>query len=152
MNFSTISIASSGLTAQRLRMDVISDNIANAETTRTVEGGPFKRSRVILKPLGGNTEQANFSIFPKALDKGLGNGVKVDSIEKDDAKPRLVYDPSHPDAIKSGPKEGYVEMPNVILVNEMVDLISAQRAYEANTTVVNGAKDIFLKSLEISKF
>ncbi len=146
--FSSINIASSGMTAERLRSDVIADNIANASTTRTAEGGPFRRSRVILKP---RTEQPYWRspFLPDMLDGGAGKGVRVVSVEKDDAKPRLVYDPTHPDAIKSGERAGYVEMPNVNIVTEMVDLIAASRAYEANASIVNGSKAMFMKALEI---
>lgn len=149
--FSSINIAASGLTAQRLRQDVIADNIANASTTRTPEGGPFRRSRVIVRP---RVEQPYFKgpFVPNRLDNGVGNGVRVVGIEKDmDAELRLVYDPTHPDAIKSGPREGYVEYPNVNPVNEMVDLISATRSYEANVAVVNNARTMFLRALEIGR-
>jgi flagellar basal-body rod protein FlgC len=149
--FSSINIAASGLTAQRLRQDVIADNIANATTTRTPEGGPFRRSRVIVRP---RVEQPYFKgpFVPNRLDNGVGNGVRVVGIEKDmDAELRLVYDPTHPDAIESGPREGYVEYPNVNAVNEMVDLISATRSYEANVAVVNNARTMFLRALEIGR-
>jgi flagellar basal-body rod protein FlgC len=149
--FSSINTAASGLTAQRLRQDVIADNIANATTTRTPEGGPFRRSRVIVRP---RVEQPYFKgpFVPDRLDNGVGKGVRVVGIEKDmDAELRLVYDPTHPDAIKSGPREGYVEYPNVNPVNEMVDLISATRSYEANVAVVNNARTMFLRALEIGR-
>jgi len=88
--------------------------------------------------------------LPASLDNGIGKGVRVVSIEKDhDAKPKLVWDPTHPDAIKSGPMKGYVEMPNVNIVNEMVDMIDASRAYEANVAVIDGSKSMFLKALQI---
>lgn len=146
--FGSINIASSGMTAERLRSDVIADNIANASTTRTAEGGPFRRSRVVLRP---RTEQPYWRspFLPESMDGGVGKGVRVVGVEKDDAKPRLVYDPTHPDAIKTGPRQGYVEMPNVNVVTEMVDLIAASRAYEANAAIVNGSKAMFLKALEI---
>lgn len=149
--FSSINIAASGLSAQRTRLDVISDNIANVDTTRTPEGGPFRRSRVIFRP---RVEQPYWRspFLPEQLDNGIGKGVRVVKIEKDrDAKPKLVYDPTHPDAIKSGPQKGYVEMPNVNIVEEMVDMISASRAYEANVAVVNGSKAMFARALEIGR-
>jgi len=149
--FSSINTASSGLTAQRLRLDVIADNIANANTTRTAEGGPYRRSRVIMKT---RVDQPHWKgpFVPADLDNGVGKGVRVESIEKDfDAELRLVYDPTHPDAIKVGPKAGYVEYSNVNVVNEMVDMISASRAYEANVAVVNGSKAMFMKALEIGR-
>jgi flagellar basal-body rod protein FlgC len=148
--FSSINIAATGMTAERLRTDVISDNIANASTTRTAEGGPFKRSRVILRP---RTESPYYRLpfRPAEMDNGIGKGVIVDGIEKDDSPPRLVYDPTHPDALKTGPNAGYVEMPNVNIVTEMVDLIAASRAYEANAAMADGSKAMFLKALEIGR-
>jgi len=90
--------------------------------------------------------------LPTALDNGIGKGVRVVSVEKDtDKKPKLVYDPTHPDAIQTGPKTGYVEMPNVNVVEEMVDMISASRSYEANLAVVNGSKAMFMRALEIGR-
>lgn len=149
--FSSINTASSGLTAQRLRLDVISDNIANADTTRTADGGPYRRSRVILK---GKVDQPywNSPFQPKDLDNGVGRGVKVDKIEKDmDTELRMVWDPTHPDAIKTGPQKGYVEYPNVNPVTEMVNMISASRAYEANVSVIEGTKAMFNKALDIGR-
>jgi flagellar basal-body rod protein FlgC len=148
--YTSINIAASGLAAERLRSDVIADNIANASTTRTAEGGPFKRSRVILRPMNAQP-YFRLPFQPESLDNGAGLGVRVASVEKDDAPPRLVYDPTHPDAIKTGPKAGYVEMPNVNIVTEMVDLIAASRAYEANSTMANGSKAMFMKALEIGR-
>ena len=149
--FSSINTAASGLTVQRLRQDVIANNIANATTTRTSEGGPFRRSRVIVRP---RVDQPYWRspFTPARLNNGVGKGVRVVEIQKDyDSDPRLVYDPEHPDAIKSGPRAGYVEMPNVNVVNEMVDLISASRSYEANIAVINGAKTMFQQALNIAR-
>jgi flagellar basal-body rod protein FlgC len=148
--FTSIRIAASGMTAERLRSDVISDNIANASTTRTPEGGPFRRSRVILRPMNAQP-YFRLPFQPESFDSGAGKGVRVASVEKDDSPPRLAYDPTHPDAIKVGPKTGYVEMPNVNIVTEMVDMIAASRAYEANSTMANGSKAMFLKALEIGR-
>ena len=149
--FTSINIAATGMAAERLRSDVISNNIANASTTRTQEGGAFKKSSVILRPVSDQSAQWRSPFTPSALDNGPGKGVKVLEIRKDTSQGRLVYDPDHPDAIKSGPNAGYVEYPNVNIVNEMVDLISASRAYEANATVVDGAKDMFKAALEIGR-
>ncbi len=149
--FSSINIAGSGLTAERLRLDVIADNIANVNTTRTTEGGPFRRSRVIF---ASRVEQPYWRspFLPGYLQDAVGQGVRVKSVEKDYATDtRLVYDPTHPDAIKTGPKTGYVEYPNVNIVNEMVDMIEANRAYEANSAVIAGTKAMFLKALEIGR-
>ncbi|HUZ18764.1 MAG TPA: flagellar basal body rod protein FlgC, partial [Spirochaetia bacterium] len=121
--FSSINIAATGLTAQRTRLDVISNNIANVDTTRTPEGGPFRRSRVIFRPRVSEPYWRS-PFLPQALDNGIGKGVRIVAIEKDmSAKPKLVWDPTHPDAVKTGPLKGYVEMPNVNIVNEMVDMI-----------------------------
>lgn len=147
--FSVINTSSTGLTASRLRLDVISDNIANANTTRTTEGGAFRRSRVILKPRDDNPKFRT-PFTPEALSPKVGSGVRVFKVEKDlETKTRLIYDPSHPDAIAYGPKSGYVEMPNVNVVTEMVDMIEASRAYEANSTVVQTAKAMFGRALDI---
>ena len=149
--FTTINTAASGLTAERLRLDVISDNIANANTTRTAEGGPYRRSRVIFRP---RTDQPYWRspFLPEALRNKIGSGVRVSGIEKDrDAELVLKWDPTHPDAVKTGPKTGYVELPNVNVVSEMVDMISASRAYEANAAVIDGSKSMFRRALEIGR-
>ena len=149
--FSSINIAASGLSAQRTRLDVISNNIANVDTTRTAEGGPFRRSRVIFRPKVQEPYWRS-PFLPETMDNGLGKGVRIVEIDKDlDGDPKLVYDPTHPDAIKTGPQKGYVEMPNVNIVEEMVDMISASRSYEANVAVVNGSKSMFMKALEIGR-
>jgi flagellar basal-body rod protein FlgC len=148
--FTSINIAATGMSVERLRTDVISDNIANASTTRTQEGGPFRRSRVVLRPIK-STPYFRLPFQPASFDEGAGQGVRVSAVEKDDSPPRLVYDPTHPDAIKTGPKAGYVEMPNVNIVTEMVDMIAASRAYEANSAIANGSKAMFLKALEIGR-
>ena len=149
--FSSINTASSGLTAQRTRLDVIANNIANANTTRTTEGGPFRRSRVIFRPRVSQPYWRG-PYLPEYLDNGVGRGVRIVKIDEDyDSEPRLVYDPTHPDAIKTGPRIGYVEFPNVNVVNEMVDMISASRSYEANVAVINGSKSMFMKALDIAR-
>lgn len=148
--FGGIATSSSGLSAQQLRLDVISNNLANASTTRTADGGPFQRSRVIFRPIVSQPYWRS-PFLPESLDNGIGKGVRVNKVEKDTSPPRLVYDPTHPDAIKTGPKAGYVEMPNVNVVNEMVDMIDASRAYEANVTLINGSKAMFSKALEIGR-
>jgi len=149
--FTSINTAASGLTAQRLRQDVISNNIANATTTRTPDGGPFRRSRVVLQPRV-NQPYWKSPFTPNRLDNGVGQGVRVVEVQEDyDSDPRLVWDPEHPDAIKTGARAGYVEMPNVNIVNEMVDMISASRSYEANIAVVNGAKSMFQQAINIAR-
>jgi flagellar basal-body rod protein FlgC len=147
--FSSINIATTGLSANRVRLDVIADNMANVNTTRTTEGGPFKRSRVIMRPMVQSPYWRS-PFLPDILDNGIGRGVRVAEIQKDrSTEPRFVYDPDHPDAILSGPREGYVEMPNVDIVTEMVDMISATRSYEANAAIIEGSKAMFQRALDI---
>lgn len=141
--FNTLKISATGLSAERLRMDLIADNIANAETTRTENGGPYRRKLAVFTP------QKNFeSILQRELEV---EGVKVQRIIEDKSPFKLVYNPGHPDAIKEGPQQGYVAMPNVDIVTEMVDMIGATRAYEANVTALNAAKSMALKALEIGR-
>jgi len=147
--FTSINIAASGMSAERTRLDVISDNIANSSTTRTEEGGPFRRSRVVMRPRVDSPYWRS-PFLPKGMDNGIGNGVRIHEIQKDNTtEPRYIFDPTHPDAILTGRWEGYVEMPNVDIVTEMVDMISASRAYEANAAIIDGAKAMFTKALEI---
>ena len=140
--------SASALTAQRLRMDVISSNIANAETTRAgfVNGQfvPYKRKMVVLEP-----SQQNFSsLLNQQMGMGTNSqGVRVAKITEDQTPTKLVYNPTHPDADANG----YVNMPNVDVQKEMVDMISASRSYEANVTAINASKAMFLKALEIGK-
>lgn len=150
--FRSINIASTGLTAQRLKMDVISNNIANANTTRSTEAdGPYKRRRVVMQPINLRTRWKS-PVYPFGLRPGEGEGVRVVKVERDDNTPvRLVYDPGHPDAIKTGPKQGYVEYPNVNIVSEMVDMIAASRAYEANVQMINGSKTMFQNAMMIGR-
>ncbi len=148
--FTSINIAASGMSAERLRTDVISDNIANASTTRTQDDGAFRRSRVVLSQKENGIDWRT-PFTPEEIERGPGKGVKVMSVEKDNSELRLVYDPTHPDAIKSGPKTGYVEYPNVNIVTEMVDLIAASRSYEANSSVIQGSKEMFMRALEIGR-
>jgi flagellar basal-body rod protein FlgC len=147
--FTSINIASSGMGSQRFRADVIADNMANVNTTRTNEGGVFRRTRVIMRP---RVQQPYWRspFLPQMLDNGPGQGVRVARIEKDNANPlRRVYDPTHPDRILDGPDKDYVLYPNVDVVTEMVDLIEANRSYEANAQVVEGYKSMFQRALEI---
>lgn len=137
--FSSMQISTSGLTAERLRLDTIANNLANINTTRTAEGGPYRRQTLIFaekleKAIGGR-------------DKFRGAGVEVVEIRQDQGETRRVYNPSHPDA----GEDGYVHYPNINIVNEMVDLITATRAYEANITAINAAKTMALKALEIGR-
>src|SRR4030042_6785372 len=146
--FTELNIASTGLTAQRLRMDLISSNLANAGTTRTPEGGPYRRKRAIFAPVNIRPFYKS-PLVPGRIDHGAGKGVRVVKIEDDQSPFRLVYDPTHPDAIKTGPKTGYVEMPNINIVMEMTGLISASRSYEANVQMTNNEKSMFKRALEL---
>jgi flagellar basal-body rod protein FlgC len=147
--FSSINIAATGLSAQRVRLDVIADNMANVNTTRTAEGGPFRRSRVIMRPRVESPYWRS-PFLPDSLDNGIGRGVRVAEIQKDYAtENHFRWDPTHPDAIKSGPREGYVELSNVDIVTEMVDMISASRSYEANASIIEGSKAMFQRALDI---
>lgn len=148
--FTTINTAATGLTAQRTRLDVIADNIANVNTTRTDAGGAFRRKRVVFSSRAENPYWRG-PFVPDYLDNGVGRGVRIVSIEEDlDSEPRMVYDPEHPDAILTGRWAGYVAYPNVNIVNEMVDMIAASRSYEANAAVIDGSKSMFTKALQIA--
>lgn len=135
-----LEISATGLTAQRLRLNVVAENLANAETTRTAEGGPYRRKLVVFgaEPAGD---------FAAALNGVQASTVKVLSVEESPEAPRMVLQPSHPDANA----EGYVMLPNINPVLEMVDLLAATRAYEANVTAVQAAKSMASKALEIGR-
>lgn len=148
--FTSINIAATGMSVERLRTDVISNNIANATTTRTQEGGAYRKQSVIVEPIASSNPQWRFPFVDSELDNGPGKGVRVREIVKDSEQGRMVYNPRHPDAIQSGPNKGYVEYPNVNIVNEMVNMISANRAYEANSSVIQGGKEMFASALEIA--
>jgi len=149
--FSSINIAATGLSAERVRLDVIADNMANVNTTRTNEGGPFRRSRVIMRPRVESPYWRS-PFLPKSLDNGIGRGVRVLEVQKDNTtENKLRWDPTHPDAIKSGPEQGYVKLPNVDVVTEMVDMIAASRSYEANASIIEGSKSMFQRALDIGR-
>ena len=142
--FSAMNVSSSALAAERTRMNLISSNLANANATRTPEGGPYKRKDAIFAATPVENR------FSRALDGATAQQVRkveVTAIIEDQSQPRLQYDPSHPDA----DPQGYVAMPNVNVVEEMADMIGATRAYEANITAVQAAKSMALKTLEIGK-
>lgn len=143
--FGALDTAASGLTAQRLRLDVISQNMANANTTRTENGGAYKRKTVVFEQVQNDANSFS-SILNKKQQSG-NNGVRVAKIVEDESQGTLVYDPGHADANA----EGYVEMPNVNIVDEMVNMISASRSYEANINSFNSMQAMFTKALEIGK-
>lgn len=144
--FGALDTSASGMTAERLRTDIIAQNIANVNTTRDADGNVYRRKLVVF-------EEKQKNSFTDVLNSALGSrtnsskGVKVSQIVEDESEGRMVYDPSHPDAND----EGYVMYPNVNTVTEMTDLIDASRAYEANVTALNATKSMALKALEIGK-
>ncbi len=140
--FNTFKVSSSALKANTIRLNTISSNLANIETSSTPEGGPYKKKSVYF-------ESQDLS-FQKELEGNMKNavqGVKVTKILEDDSPARKVYNPSHPDARE----DGYVEMPNINVLKEMVDMMSATRAYQANVTTIKSAKRMALKALEIGR-
>ncbi|MBX5441434.1 MAG: flagellar basal body rod protein FlgC [Solirubrobacteraceae bacterium] len=147
--FDSLSISASGLTAERLRMDVTAENLANAQSTRGPDGQPYRRKAVVLASTGddGGFATALARAQGRTGAGRSGGGVEVVAIVEDDQPGRRVYDPGHPDA----DEQGYVTMPNVDTVTEMVDLISASRSYEANVTAMQTAKQMFGKTLELLK-
>jgi flagellar basal-body rod protein FlgC len=141
--FDAIDISASGLTADRTRMDVTAENLANAETTRTATGQPYQRQEVVLQQSGG---------FQAALAGAMGQsptagGVQVAGIVNDPTPDQLVYDPGNPDANN----KGYVKMPNVNSVTEMVDMIDESRSYEADVTAMDTSKTMYQKTLDLLK-
>ncbi len=146
--FDAIDVAGSGLAAERLRMDVTAGNLANAQTTQGADGQPYRRREVVLQEA-----QAGGQSFGSMLSSAVAgtssaspvNGVQVAGVVEDPDAPRRVYDPGHPDA----DAQGYVTLPNVNPVTEMVDLIGASRSYEANVTAMQAAKQLFSKTLEL---
>ena len=139
--FSALNIHTSGLTAERFRMDTISTNIANAETTRTEEGGPYIRKIAVF------SEQLKQEINRSGQSKRISAGVKAVAVVNSEEEIPRVYRPEHPDA----DEEGYLSMPNVNLMTEMIDMMVSRRAYEANLTALNTSKAILMKTLEIGR-
>ncbi len=138
MDFTSFKISASALSANKTRMDVVSANLANINTTRTAAGGPYKRQDVVFKsePVNG---------FEGQLKSAMG--VEVVKIEEDSGPPRLVHNPSHPDADENG----NVAMPNINLMQEMVDMMLATRSFEANANAISASKAMFLKALDIGR-
>jgi flagellar basal-body rod protein FlgC len=140
-NFPPLEISSSGLRAERVRMEVIANNIANANSTRSQDGGPYQRRQVVFETVINESMDGTESV-----DSGFG-GVRVAGIRPDGSAPIMAYQPGHPDATP----EGYVALPNVNLANEMVDLISANRGYEANLRVMRSFREMFQRTLTLLK-
>lgn len=142
---SSLNISGSALTAQKLRMDIISSNMANATTTRTENGEPYRRKMVVFSPIAQNN---SFEGIFNSLSKNENTpGVEVSAIVEDQRPLKPVYNPSHPDADANG----YVMMPNVDTMEEMIDMMSATRSYEANVTTLNAIKQMAAKALEIGR-
>ena len=130
--FLSLKVSASALEAQKVRLNVIASNVANVNSTKIPEGGPYKRKDVVFR---------SFMYDESSV------GVDIPRVVEDDRPPRLVFDPAHPDADASG----YVSMPNVNIIEEMVNMLAASRAYEANLTLISTYKDMFLKTLDITK-
>ena len=160
--FDTMQISATGLSAQRRKLNAIASNIANADTTRTDEGGPYKRKRVIMmeapQPKRFDTillEQQNKltntnpghlpAAEPRSFAELLGSGVETQEVREEPVEPRMVYDPAHPDARE----DGYVLYPDINIVTEIVDMITSSRAYEANVTTLDASKNMFSRALDI---
>lgn len=162
--FSGLEISASGMRAQRIRQNAISSNLANAETSRTADGGPYRRQFVVFTAdsdqrdirllnkepslQGAQTEGGHLPIPPANFprdERFFGNGVSVVEIREDSRPPKMVYDPAHPDADENG----YVAMPNVNIIEEMTDMIAATRAYEANVTAFNATKSMAMQALQL---
>lgn len=144
--FGAFDINASGMTAQRFRMDIISENVANANTTRTQNGTPYVRKVVTFAER--DTQTPFHHVLNTARDRYSGQGVKVDGVYQDkESEMKMVYDPSHPDADENG----YVTYPNVNIITEMTNLIDASRGYEANATAFSASKTIALQGLNIGK-
>ncbi|NLL12984.1 MAG: flagellar basal body rod protein FlgC [Fibrobacter sp.] len=161
---SGLEISASGMRAQRIRQNAISSNLANAETTRTDTGGPYRRKFVVFTAdsdrrdirllnkevalAGSSTQENHLKIPPENFprdERFFGNGVNVAEIREDSRPPRMVYDPAHPDA----DEKGYVAMPNINIIEEMTDMIAATRAYEANVTAFNAMKGMYQQALSL---
>ena len=141
----SMNISASGMTAERLRMDVIANNLANVNTTHTPQGGPYRRQIVSFAPSGSSFADTLGALTGTGDSKA--GGVVVQSITADQSPFKRVYEPGHPDA----DRQGYVSMPNIDTVTEMVDMMSATRAYEADVTAINAVKAMAMKALEIGR-
>ncbi|GAB6109240.1 flagellar basal body rod protein FlgC [Fusibacter bizertensis] len=143
--FNSINVSASGLTAERLRMDLIAENIANSNVTRTASGTPYRRKVAVFRAQEANSFEQLLNTA--SGNSSVGNGVEIAGIVEDQSDFKKEYNPTHPDADENG----YVNLPNVEVVNEMINLIAASRAYEANITAVNTTKTMAMKALEIGK-
>ena len=150
---STINIIGSGITAQHLRLDVISENVTNINTTRTEEGGPYRRKMVVFEAVSGRDTFRD--AMARAMSGAASNagvnptagGVRVTEIVEDESPMKIVYDPTHPDA----DEDGYLELPNVDMVKEMADAMAATRAFASDVTAFNTLKSVISSGLEIGR-
>lgn len=142
--FNSINISTSALNAEKTRVDIISKNMASVNITRATGGMPYRRQMVVFEENKPNLFENYLSKYKNNANTG---GVKISKIVEDDSPFKLVYEPGHPDADENG----YLKMPNVDIVKEMVDLISAQRSYDANITAINSSKSMLMKALEIGR-
>lgn len=141
---SSLDISGSGMTAQKYRMNIVAQNLANANTTRTAEGGPYRRKLVVLTEVGG---QSSFASALNSASGEMAGGVKVTEVVDDTDDFKMEYDPTHPDADENG----YVSLSNVDTMEEMVDMMSASRMFESNVMAFNAMKSMATKALEIGK-
>jgi len=148
--FDVLDVSSSGLTAQRMRLETISSNIANASTTRTPAGGPYARQDIVFKTADvtskGGSQSAFGDVFSALSDEGP-QGVQVSEILEDKQAPQLRFEPNHPDA----DADGYVHYPNINIITEMVNMVEATRSYEANLTMMNASKSLALQAIDLGK-
>jgi flagellar basal-body rod protein FlgC len=151
--FKAMDVAAGGMSAERFKLDLISDNIANVNTTKTADGTPYLRKMAVITP-----KDAPQFVLPCGLGDSEeasagGGGVEVSGFQVDTTENavRYVYDPSHPDAIKEGKYQGYVAMPNINIITEMTEMMKATRAFEANSTIIESAKSMAMKALQMGK-
>lgn len=149
--FNTFDVASSGMTAQRKMMDITTANIANVNTTETADGTPFRRMVAVMSQKQIGDVDSEFSACSFDGSNPGATGVEVAGVESDGSDYRWVYDPTNPKAQQSGEHKGYVAMPNINIINEMTNMIQASRAFEANATMLETAKSMAMKALEIGK-
>ncbi len=149
----TINIVGSGLTAQQLRLDIVAENVTNSQTTRTENGGAYRRKMVVFEAVSGRDTfrdamaRASARAVPNGSSAPTAGGVRVTQIVEDESPLKIVYDPTHPDADENG----YLEMPNVDMVKEIADAMAASRAYASNVTAFNTLKSVLSSGLEIGR-
>ena len=141
--FNALSVSASGMSAERTRAQILVENIANADTTRTAEGGPYRRQDVVFQSEQVDTSFS--SLFSSSMAEGAGNGVGISEVVQDTSEPDRRYLPGHPDA----DKDGYVAFPKVNPAEDMVDLLGASRSYQANISAISAVKDMIQRSIDL---